>query len=464
MAFAPNSISSYWSTRGNCPPTNGKDGLPGATGPAGTNGTNGTNGASYGQNYYFQLAGNIIDSVNQGPAGTIQPIPSIVGGNTAYTGYTGPPYSGYFAQVSGTGDNIPMVKFVSTAINQTVVPAGPWTMYNNIYSFPAPVGPQPWQVPTVGTPNSEVYATVFLHDGPHQILLFRTETIDVSNLNQEVIRFDGGIQTPVLINNPTTAYFTIVYTIVHNSPGNVYELWTQGNSFSHVTTSFGVNQGGTGPAGPTGAAGTPGATGSPGTPGAPGDNGEGLQGQLAYYKNTNVIGGTSVATITPNVLTVRGNTGSVQIGEVNPGVTGLLISRDGVTAGFIGINSTNNIFLGAGSIPQPGGNVNIQNTLNVPSIGLGSLSATNPPAQINVGQEATIVIAGWRFSWGRTPSLGGSTTYNFITPFASLPVVTVNPLRPITDTGAFSVVPTFNSLIITTTNSTSFHYMAIGPA
>lgn len=451
MAFAPNSISSYLATRGNCPPINGKDGVTGATGPAGTNGID---GISIGQNYYFQLPENIITST--GATGTLQTTPSNVGGNTAYTGYTGPQYSGYFIQQSQTGSNVPLVTFTSTAINQPVVPIGPWTMYNNIYSFPTPVGAQPWQVPAAGTTGSIVYATAILVDGISQTQLFQTNAIDVSDLNQEFVRFDAGIPTPIVINNPTSAYFTITYTAVQNNPGNVYEVWTQGNSFSYVTTSFAAQQGNTGPTGPYGP------TGPQGPAGAPGSNGLGVQGQLAYYKNTNVIGGTPVATISSNVLTVNGNTGTVGIGEVNPAVTGLQVSRDGIYAGFIGINSTNNIFLGGGNIPQPGGNVNIQNTLNVPTLGLGSFGATNPPAQVNSGQEATIVFAGWRFSWGLTTAITGSNIpYNFITPFASAPITIINPLDGLP---TFAVAGTFNRMLITTSATSRFYYIAIGQA
>ena len=451
MAFAPNSISSYWATRGNCPPINGKDG---ATGPAGTNGTN---GISVGQNYYFQLSGNIITST--GATGTLQPLPSNVGGNTSYTGYTGPQYSGYYAQISAVGDNVTIAKFSSTAINQSMVPVGPWTMYNNIYSFPAPVGPQPWQVPTSGTPDSKVYATALLQDGSTETQLFKTQALDVSDLNQEVIRFDGGIQTPILINNPTTAYFSIVYTAIRNNPGNVYEFWTQGNSFSHVTTSFGSNQGGTGPVGPTG---LQGATGPVGAPGAPGENGAGAEGQLTYYKNTNVIGGTPVATISGITMSITGLLEATN-GSNGNGLSMYFVGNSGFIDSQTGIISPR---VGAPlSINQSGGISTFGGPINAPTLGLGSFGATNPPAQLNFGQEATIVFAGWRLSWGRTTIINGNdVVYNFQTPFASFPILTVNPLRPVSDTSAFSVGSTFDSMRITTTTDIRFDYIAIGQA
>jgi len=456
MAFAPNSISSYWATRGNCPPINGKDG---ATGPAGTNGTN---GISVGQNYYFQLSGNII-TYSAGATGTLQPLPSNVGGNTSYTGYTGPQYSGYYAQTSATGDNVTIAKFSSTAINQSLVPVGPWTMYNNIYSFPAPVGPQPWQVPASGTPDSKVYATALLQDGSTQTQLFKTQALDVSDLNQEVIRFDGGIQTPILINNPTTAYFMIEYTAVRNNPGNVYEFWTQGNSFSHVTTSFGSNQGGTGPVGPTG---LQGATGPAGAPGAPGDNGAGAQGQLTYYKNTNVIGGAPGITTngynlnTIQNITVSSTNGTTVVGSVG-GFPGIGFTN-GTAVTLIGMQSPTNLLIGNNgvSVGIPAGSI-----FTAPTLGVGSFGATNPPAQLNFGQEATIVFAGWRLSWGRTTIINGNNVvYNFQTPFASFPILTVNALRPVSDTSPFSVGSTFNSMRITTTTDIRFDYIAIGQA
>jgi hypothetical protein len=448
MAFAPNSISSYWATRGNCPPINGKDG---ATGPAGTNGTN---GISVGQNYYFQLSGNIITST--GATGTLQPLPSNVGGNTSYTGYTGPQYSGYYAQTSATGDNVTIAKFSSTAINQSMVPVGPWTMYNNIYSFPAPVGPQPWQVPTSGTPDSKVYATALLQDGSTETQLFKTQALDVSDLNQEVIRFDGGIQTPILINNPTTAYFSIVYTAIRNNPGNVYEFWTQGNSFSHVTTSFGSNQGGTGPVGPTG---LQGATGPAGAPGAPGENGAGAEGQLTYYKNTNVIGGTPVATISGITMSITGLLEATN-GSNGNGLSMYFVGNSGFIDSQTGIISPR---VGAPlSINQSGGISTFGGPINAPTLGLGSFGATNPPAQVNSGQEATIVFAGWRFSWGLTTAITGSNIpYNFITPFASAPITIINPLDGLP---TFAVAGTFNRMLITTSATSRFYYVAIGQA
>ena len=80
----------------------------------------------------------------------------------------------------------------------------------------------------------------------------------------------------------------------------------------------------------------------------------------------------------------------IKIGSVNPDVNGLLLSNNGGASGcFIGLNTANNIFLGAGSL---GSNVGIQNSLLV-------------------GQNATI----------------GSTGFNGYLTVGSVPVATPSP-------------------------------------
>jgi len=282
MSFA-NSSSDFLRFRQNprCPGPTGPGGAGGPTGPIGPQGPAGSNGVSVGQNYFFNLAGNIITST--GPTGGNLDVYSYnAGANTAYTGSN---YSGYFIQQSATaatGSYVNVARFTSVAGLQSPIPAGVWTFYNNIYSFTGPTGTiGTWAIPTPPGTTNEVYAVVSYVDGATGGQIFETSPKNI-DLSDDLVILNGYVQSPITLNNPTGAYFYVDYLATNPNSKNVIELWTQGNSVAYVTTTFSPqqgSQGNTGSTGPQGPQGLPGpAVTTPGT-----------AKRLAFFEATNTV-------------------------------------------------------------------------------------------------------------------------------------------------------------------------------
>lgn len=403
----PSQVNSYglWLAAQQNPicPVIGPTGTIGPTGPIGPTGSAGLNGISSGLNYYFNLTNNII--TNTGPTGgTLNTNTNYAGTNTAYTGG----YVGYFVQQSQNG-LVSLAKFVSTPLTQSVIPAGPWTFYNNIYSFTGPVGPQPWANPTgSGTPG-KVYAIARYQDSITGGQLFKTGFSDVS-LSDDTIVLNGNVLSPITLNG--TGSFSVEYYAENTTPGNVYEFWTQGNSVAFVNTSLGVANG---TQGPTGA---PGATGPQGPQGPAGSVPNGTLGQLAYFSSTNTVSGT------PNITT----------------------------------NGTNLSVAGPLTVVNQG--------INTPAIlpgSLGSIGGFIPFTSI-IGQ-ASLVIAGWRFAWGRTPNVYNGGVCVFTTPFSQAPMVLLSEFG--SSNHSYSLVSvgiTQFSIFHSDTGQLGFFFLAIGQA
>ena len=263
----------------------GPTGPQGIQGPIGFTGPKGLNGISSGLNYYFNLTDNII--ANTGPTGgTLNTNTNFAGSNTGYS--PSGTYVGYFVQQSGTGPNVSIAKFVSTPLTQNVIPAGPWTFYNNIYSFTGPIGPPPWSVPTgPGTPG-KVYAVARYQDSVTSAQLFKTGYGNV-DLSDNTVVLNGNVLSPITLSG--TGYFSVEYFAEPNNQGNVYEFWTQGDSIAFVNTSLGVTSPINGATGATGAPGAPGATGlqGPQGPGGP----QGIPGTLIPPGTITMFAGSS---------------------------------------------------------------------------------------------------------------------------------------------------------------------------
>jgi len=271
----------------------GNQGPIGPTGPTGPIGLPGINGVSVGQNYFFNLAGDIITSSTGITGGTLNTNSINAGANTSYTGGY---YDGYFIQRSATGTNIPVGRFTSTAGLQSPIPAGVWTFYNNIYSFTGPTGPQPWAIPTGPGTDNDVYAVLSYIDGPTGGQIFQTASKNI-NLSDDLVILNGYIPTPITLNNPTGAYFYVDYFATNPTGGNVIELWTQGNSVAYVTTTFSPIQGSTGSTGPAGPTGPQGPAGF--TPGS--------ANRLAWFPTNNNVSSTPGITTNGSNLTVSGS-------------------------------------------------------------------------------------------------------------------------------------------------------------
>ena len=286
MAFTPNSYSRWLQQP--CPATNG---INGNTGPQGPPGTPGTNGISSGANYFFNLPSNIITSGVTG--GTIDITNRFVGANNSYIGSD----YGYFLQQRGTGTNVTIARFTSLPGLPSVIPSGPWVFYNNIYSFRTPTDPQPWAIPTIANVGT-VYASVTYVDGSTSGPLLTTGT-QYTSISDDTVILIGSVNSPITINNPSSAYFYVDFIATSNSIGNVYELWTNGNSVAYVTTTFSPQQGNTGPRGPTGLQGETG-------PGGPAGQGVvGTPGQVAFFGANGVATGLPTLTTDGIILTVN---------------------------------------------------------------------------------------------------------------------------------------------------------------
>jgi hypothetical protein len=306
MSFA-NSSSDFLRFRQNprCPGPSGPQGPGGATGPTGPQGPAGSNGVSVGQNYFFNLAGNIV--TNTGPTGGNLDLYSYnAGANTAYTGSD---YSGYFIQQSataGTGSYVNVARFTSVAGLQSPIPAGVWTFYNNIYSFTGPTGTiGTWAIPPPPGTTNEVYAVVSYVDGATGGKIFETSPKNI-DLSDDLVILNGYVQSPITLNNPTGAYFYVDYLATNRNSRNVIEFWTQGNSVAYVTTTFSPQQG---------SQGNTGATGPQGPQGLPGPAGTtiGTAQRLAWFSSNNTVNST------PGITTTDGTTLTIG-GTLNVGV------------------------------------------------------------------------------------------------------------------------------------------------
>ena len=460
----PSQVNSYslWLAAQQNPicPVIGPTGTIGSTGPNGPTGSAGLNGISSGLNYYFNLTNNII--ANGGPTGgTLNTTTNYAGTNTAYTGG----YVGYFVQQSQIG-LVSIAKFVSTPLTQSVIPAGPWTFYNNIYSFTGPVGPQPWANPTgSGTPG-KVYAIATYQDSITSGRLFKTGFSDV-NLSDDTVVLNGNVLSPVTLNG--TGSFSVEYFAENTTPGNVYEFWTQGNSVAFVNTSLGVANGAQGPTG------APGATGPQGPQGPAGSVPNGSPGQLAYFSSTNTVSGTpNITTNGTNLSVLSGavTASSYAGGSMNLAGNGTFGGLLDVISGAI-VNSSNTVGQGL-TIGGVTGSVNLtvpvltQQNLQVVSAAslttAGIINCAGPLTVVNQGintpailpgslgsvggfidftstiGQGSFVIAGWRFTWGRSPNLLNLDYCVFTTPFSQPPVVLISEYASTKDSYSVSTV------------------------
>jgi len=206
--------------------------------------------------------------------------------------------------------------------------------------------------------------------------------------------------------------------------------------------------GSTGPTGPTGS-GVTGATGPTGSgvtgvTGATGPTGSGVTGP------TGADGPTGAGATGPTGAGVTGPTGAGVTGPTGAGVTGptgAIPSYTGINSpGKIGINrSPDGVYplavdpaLGGWGIYTPpvscrndiGGviidssNITLVNSLSLNSIQIGSLGSTGSFIDFSsTAGQASFVIAGWRFIWGRTPNIYNDGFCVFINEFQKAPVV-----------------------------------------
>ena len=315
------------------PGPTGPSGLPGSngsTGATGPIGPAGINGVSVGQNYFFNLSGNII--TNTGPTGGILDVYSYnAGQNTAYTGSD---YFGYFIQQSATaatGSYVNVARFTSVAGLQPTIPRGVWTFYNNIYSFTGPTGTiGTWAIPPPPGTTNEVYAQVSYVDGPTGGKIFQTSPKNI-NLSDDLVILNGYVQSPITLNNPTGAYFYVDYFATNPTSGNVIEFWTQGNSVAYVTTTFSPQQGSQGATGPQGLPGPQGPAGT--TPGS--------ANRLAWFPTNNNVNSTPGIITDGNNLTV-GNSASI-------------VQTDRTTAASSAVLELSGTLVGSASGSPPGG-------------------------------------------------------------------------------------------------------------
>ncbi|NDB86004.1 MAG: collagen-like protein, partial [Alphaproteobacteria bacterium] len=380
---------------------------------------------------------------------TLNTTTNYAGSNTAYVGGD----VGYFVQQSGTGSlTVSIAKFVSTPLTQSVIPSGPWTFYNNIYSFTGPTGPQPWANPTgSGTPG-KVYAIARYQDSITGGQLFKTGFSDV-NLSDDTVVLNGNVLSPITLNG--TGSFSVEYYAEQNTSGNVYEFWTQGNSVAFVNTSLGVANG---TQGPTGAPGATGAQGPQGPQGPAGSIPNGTLGQLAYFSSTNTVSGTpNITTNGTNLSVLSGAVtassyaggsmnlaGNGTFGGLLDVISGAIVnssntSGQGLTIGGVAgvVNMTvplltqQNLQVVSASSLTTAGIINcagpltvVNQGINTPAILPGSLGSIGTFIDFTstIGQ-ASFVIAGWRFIWGRTPNVFNGGVCLFINAFQKAPVV-----------------------------------------
>lgn len=228
------------------------------TGPTGPQGIPGANGISTGLIYYFTQSGNTI-----GPTGSFSPGGMSItpgpnpGPNPLYT----TPYNGWFFEQTATGTTVQIARFTSAPINQSVIPRGNWTFYNNIYSFVGPTRPVD---PTTAVPNV-VYVKAYLSSGATIIdTSVSSRGVPINGLDDTTVVISQEIPNDISVPTPSSTYIIVEYYIQSIASGNVAELWTQGDSVGYVVTTLATQGGSTGATGPTGAPGLPGAQGPAG--------------------------------------------------------------------------------------------------------------------------------------------------------------------------------------------------------
>lgn len=461
------------------PGPTGPSGLPGNNGSTGTTGPMGPagqNGVSVGQNYFFNLSGNII--TNTGPTGGNLDVYSYnAGQNTAYTGSD---YFGYFIQqrsaTAATGAYVNVARFTSVAGLQSPIPRGVWTFYNNIYSFTGPTGAiGTWAIPPPPGTTNEVYAQVSYVDGPTGGKIFQTSPKNI-NLSDDLVILNGYVQSPITLNNPTGAYFYVDYFATNPTSGNVIEFWTQGNSVAYVTTTFSPQQGSQGATGATGPQGLPGPQGPAGTT-------PGSANRLAWFPTNNNVNSTPGITTDGNNLTVGNSASIVQTDRTTASSAATLTLSGGLGAGGATGGSAYTFFkgcgpLGSGVINQdhlqllrfgPTGavasisgildiapkmvadsssaqnlmsvfaDVNVGGALNVGGVlgllAIGSLGADGPDDAV-IPSQFGMIIAGWRIRWGMNQTnLYGSLTVSFSTSFSTIPYIYLSQVGPVFNQG-----------------------------
>ena len=497
---------------------------PGPTGPSGNNGSTGAtgpmgpagqNGVSVGQNYFFNLSGNIITN-NTGPTGGNLDIYSYnAGQNTAYTGSD---YFGYFIQqrsaTAATGAYVNVARFTSVPGLQSPIPRGVWTFYNNIYSFTGPTGTiGTWAIPPPPGTTNEVYAQVSYVDGPTGGKIFQTSPKNI-NLSDDLVILNGYVQSPITLNNPTGAYFYVDYFATNPTSGNVIEFWTQGNSVAYVTTTFSPQQGSQGATGATGPQGLPGPQGPAGTT-------PGSANRLAWFPTNNNVTSTPGITTDGNNLTVTGslvapsinNLGSTTLAAFtstgNSSLTGgASLTVSGVTTLDGGLVSNGTTYLKGQTLTQAiastkldvtgvstlvgglisNGNTFLSGQTNTQAIaatslivtgaltsGLGSFGATNPPVSLAPSSQWVLgVFGGWRVAFGWQTLSSNAFQINFTTAFAGVPIVlvsnsTTGPPGDLQIVRACEILPASFDIRAFTTSSTgggslNVAWLAIGPA
>lgn len=158
----------------------------------------------------------------------------------------------------------------------------------------------------------------------------------------------------------------------------------------------------------------------------------------------------SLGDITPLSVNTPGAIGAAAISAYSATFTGA-VNASGGTLSANSINATGNITTGlavnCGTVTATGaltaasmavsgalttGTFNVSGALQIASFTNGSLGATTPYAMVwGSGNQATLVIAGWRLSWGL--STGADTNGNigvtFNTAFTGIPAISILSCR-----------------------------------
>ena len=274
----------------------------GSTGPQGPVGPQGQPGTSSGLIFYFHSddkGTQVADNYDNPLAMTTMPGigPGIPPGNPLY-----PIYNGWFTSITSTktplavssinpnlpGTNVYLIANFQSPIGQpgqSVIPAGLWQFYNNVYSW------DPSATPGSGPDESipiQLYVEIWKHEDVGGETLIANNGQRLTDINRQNITdftYTTSINIPlaVTINNPLTDYVYVKFYAVDLGTSPIFttttqriELWTDGTSVGYVITSF---AGSAGPTGPTGSVGPTGPLGPLGPQGPVGPQGpQGIQG------------------------------------------------------------------------------------------------------------------------------------------------------------------------------------------
>jgi microcystin-dependent protein len=413
----------------------GPSGPAGPAGPAGPTGPQGTPGYSLGAQYYFVQNQNTIVTGTNGPSpvGILQSLPGPNPGPNA--SYTGSIYSGYYTQTRAVsvGSTGPIIgEFVSAVgvPGVTSIAPGTWTFYNNIYAFPTPTDPQPWAIPTTGTPNVNAYVTLSIVDGGLEFPIFSTKNraVPVNGLSDAPVIITYAMPTAFSITNPLTSYLRARYFVEYIPPGNCVELWTQGDSVGYVVTTLPSTSAPTGSAGPTGPIG-PGGPASVGPAGPTGPTG-----------NTGGVGPVGPMAVPGSIVMYAGMTGTIPTGWL--ACDGSAISRSTYTPLYnvIGVIYGNGDGTTTFNLPNLQGRVPIG-----PGTAVGAAGATTKNlAQIGGEETHTLTAAEipphthsfFQYLFGGGPTVqtlfgnGGTPSINTTDTGAGLLGVPHNNLQP----------------------------------